>query len=637
MTFLAFLLLLAALPAGSARGRHLPKAAISSPVFGPRQVHGVLGGSATLRCFYPPTPMNRHDRKYWCRQRGSSCVTLVATNYVAPDYQGRISLTDHPEAENFQIDISELGLGDNGTFQCGLGVNGRGLSHTVTLNVASAPPVPEAAELFYMKLRSTWTVSCSFGKDTVAMRRYLCKKEEEGCRNIVDSYQKIDPDFEGRVLLTFEEPPGSFSVTVTQMDWEDTGLYYCGAGEYGEEGKSKELDVFVYEDKNFPQLKTRVTGKNGSSATFECLYDPLKESSTRIWCKWRGKGCDKIIDNTGYVKYNYKGRVAMFENPKNKTVSIILNQLQASDEGFYWCMSNELKEQQSSTELKVVEGEPALMGEKEVEARVGSRLHLNCSYPCQLYSYEKYWCRWNDSGCTVLPAQGQGLPGPGASCDTATRTVVLSFDPLREEDEGWYWCGVKRNGAFGETMAVELRVSAGSDAKHSPELLDVDSSRESGAAPPGGAYSDAEVRKGAAPGSSDESHGSNTLALVLGPLAGLILIVVTAFAIVKYRQLKRSDLVSVGSYRTNISMSDFESVRDFSASNSGKESQETPVGGDEFITTTLDTLESTADTTKAKRSSKEDADLAYSSFLVTSSRIAQGSAGGDSAVLDVSP
>lgn len=37
-----------------------------------------------------------------------------------------------------------------------------------------------------------------------------------------------------------------------------------------------------------------------------------------------------------------------------------------------------------------------------------------------------------------------------------------------------------------------------------------------------------------------ESRGSNTLALVLGPLAGLILIVVTAFAIVKYRQLKRS-------------------------------------------------------------------------------------------------
>ncbi|NXB82459.1 PIGR protein, partial [Donacobius atricapilla] len=577
MMFLPFLLLLALLPARSARGKHLPKAA-SDPVFGPRQVQGALGSSATVKCFYPPTPVNKHDRKYWCRQRGSRCVTVVSSRYVEPSYQGRISLTDHPEAEHFQINISALGPEDAGTFQCGVGVNGRGLSHTVILNITEDPGEP--AELFYMKLRSTWSVSCSFGAHTGAMRRYLCKKEKEGCRNIVDSHQNIDPDFQGRVLLGFEEPPGAFSVTMTQLDWEDTGLYYCGAGEYGKDNTSKGLDVFVYEDKNFPQLKTVVTGKNGSSATFECLYDPLKKSSTRIWCKWRKQGCDKIIDNAGNVKYNYEGRVAMFENPKNKTVTVILNQLQAKDEGFYWCMSNELKEQQSSTELKVVAGEPALKGEKKVEARAGSRVDLSCSYPCQYYSYEKYWCKWNYTGCPALPGQEQGLPGPSASCNTSSRTLVLSFDALIKEDEGWYWCGVKRKGAFGETMAVELLVSTGSDAKHSPELLEVDSSRESGAAPPGGAYSDAEVRKGAAPESSDESHGSNTLALVLGPLAGLILIVVTAFAVVKYRQMKRSDLVSVGSYRTNISMSDFESVRDFSASNSAKENQETAMGGD---------------------------------------------------------
>ncbi|XP_041869515.1 polymeric immunoglobulin receptor [Corvus kubaryi] len=639
MTLLALLFLLALLPAGSAKSRHLPKASISSPVFGPRQVHGVLGGSVTVKCFYPPTSVNRHDRKYWCKESGSRCVTMVSTNYVAPSYQDRVSLTDHPEAENFQINISALGLEDSGSYQCGLGVNGRGLSYRVTLTVAEAPPVPEAAELFYVKLRSTWTVSCNFGPETADMKRYLCKKDKEGCRTIVNSYQEIDDAFKGRALLTFEEPLGSFSVTMTQMDWEDTGLYYCGTGEYGSGGKSKELDVFIYEDKNFPQLKTTVTGIKGSSATFECLYDPLKKSTTRIWCKWRVQGCDKIIDNTGYVKYSYEGRVAMFENPGNKTVTVILNQLEAKDQGFYWCMSNEQKEQQSSTELKVVDGEPGLTGKKEVEAPVGSRLGLTCSYPCKYYSYEKYWCKWNYTGCPVLPAQDQGLPGPSATCNTSNKTVVLSFDPVTEEDEGWYWCGVKRNGLFGEVMAVQLRVAAGNDARHSPELLDVgDSSPESGAAPPGGAYSDAEVRKGAAPESSDESHGSNTLALVLGPLAGLILIVVTAFAIVKYRQMKRSDLVSVGSYRTNISMSDFESVRDYSASNSAcvKDSQETPMGQDEFITTT-DTLESAADAKKAKRSSKEDADLAYSSFLVTSDSIAQDSSRGDSTVLDVSP
>ncbi|NXE92805.1 PIGR protein, partial [Menura novaehollandiae] len=583
MTLLVFLFLLAFLPAESARSRHPPKAS-SNPVFGPQEVFGLVGGSVTVKCFYPPTPVNRHDRKYWCKQSGSSCITVVSTGYVAPGYRDRISITNYPEAENFQIVISALALTDAGTYQCGVGVNGRGLSHKVVLSVSEDPPVPEAPELFYVKLRSTWTVSCSFGPESANLRRYLCKKEKEGCRNIVDSYQNIDVDFTGRVLLSYEDTPGSFSITMTQMDWEDSGLYYCGVGEYGKEGKSKELDVFVYEDKNFPQLKTTVTGKTGSSATFECLYNPLKKSSARIWCKWRIQGCAKIIDNSGFVMPGYEGRVAMFESPENKTVTIILNQLKEKDEGYYWCMTNEAKEQQSSSELKIIEGEPGLTGTKEVEAQVGSRVDLICAYPCSYYSYEKYWCKWSYTGCPVMPAQNQRPLGPDATCNKANKTIVLSFDPVTEEDEGWYWCGVKRNGVFGETMAMSLLVTGESEAKHSPELLDVNESNdvEPGSVPRGGAHSDAEVRKGAAPESSEQSHGSNTLALVLGPLGGLVLIIVTAFAIVKYRQMKRSDLVSVGSYRTNISMSDFESVRDYSASNSAcvKERQETSIGGD---------------------------------------------------------
>lgn len=42
-------------------------------------------------------------------------------------------------------------------------------------------------------------------------------------------------------------------------------------------------------------------------------------------------------------------------------------------------------------------------------------------------------------------------------------------------------------------------LDTGNDAKLSPEFLEVDSSRDPGAVPPGGAHSDAEVRKGAAP------------------------------------------------------------------------------------------------------------------------------------------
>uniref|UniRef100_A0A8C3PU36 Immunoglobulin domain-containing protein n=1 Tax=Calidris pygmaea TaxID=425635 RepID=A0A8C3PU36_9CHAR len=110
---------------------------IESPVFGPEQVYGLLKGSVTVKCFYPPTSVNRHDRKYWCKQSATGCTTIVSTSgYTAPGFQGRVSIIDYPLAKSFQINMTELTEADEGTYQCGIGINGRGLSHKVDLDVS---------------------------------------------------------------------------------------------------------------------------------------------------------------------------------------------------------------------------------------------------------------------------------------------------------------------------------------------------------------------------------------------------------------------------------------------------------------------------------------------------------------------
>ncbi|NXI53409.1 PIGR protein, partial [Chloroceryle aenea] len=645
MTLLPFLFLLMVLPAESASSRYLPKSAISSPVFGPRQVYGLLEGSVTVKCFYPPTSVNRHDRKYWCKESSRGCMTIVSTSgYTDPAYRGRASITDHPQAESFEITISGLTKADAGNYQCGVGINGRGLSHKVILEVSEGPHVPEGAELFYVAQHSTLTASCNFGEETVSLRKFLCKLGKTGCRNIIDSYGNTDEEYMGRALLSSEGTPGSFTIMITQMSWEDSGLYLCGVGFYGESSETKELDVHVYKQTNVPQRKPTIIGVKGSSATFECRYDPVRSDSVKYWCKWRQRGCARIIDTSGFVSESYEGRVTIFNNPANATMTIIMNQLKDSDKGYYWCMSNEEKEQQSSTELKITDGEPGLKGKEEVEARVGSRVDLTCSYPCKYYSYEKYWCKWNNTGCETIPSSDQRQPGADVTCDTANRTVILSFESVSKADEGWYWCGVKRNGVYGETMAVHLMVTEEDRGDHHLELLNIDSpshaeppSRaEPGFNPQGRAFSDAEVPRQTASESSDQSHGPSALTLGLSITGAALLILATAFAVFKYRQLKRSDLVSVGSYRTNISMSDFEAVKEYGASNKActKETEETQMGGDEFITT-VTVPENAAETKKAKRSSKEDADLAYSTVLLTSGSIMQGSDGVDGAAPDM--
>ncbi|KFV49606.1 Polymeric immunoglobulin receptor, partial [Gavia stellata] len=515
-------------------------------------IRGELRGSVTVLC--PPGDTQRGEKRWWCKLGRTGCALIADTDgYVGRSYQGRIFITPQESSGPFKILINDLKEEDSGLYRCGTGrLSGQDSPRVVALQVTAGPHVPEGAELFYVKLHSTLTMSCSFGEEYVSIRKYLCKMEKNSCRNIVDSHGKIDKDYTGRVLLSNEEPPGTFSIVITQMGWEDSGLYLCGVGLYGENGETKELDVHVYEEASVPQRKPTIIGVKDSSVTFECRYEPLKRSSEKYWCKWRQNGCARIIDNIGYVSALYEGRVAMYDSPDNKTITIILNQLKDSDKGYYWCMTDEEKEQQSSTELKIIDGEPGLKGKKEVKAQVGSRVDLTCSYPCKYYSYQKYWCKWNSTSCTPMPASDQRNPGPDVTCDTDNKTVTLSFDSVAKTDQGWYWCGVKRDGLFGETMAVYLWVTEGelqgSSADRSLELLDVDAPShaeppnhaEGGFIPQGRAYSDAGVRSAAASESSDQSHGPNTLALVLGPVGAVLLILVTAFAIFKYRQLKRS-------------------------------------------------------------------------------------------------
>lgn len=98
-----------------------------------------------------------------------------------------------------------------------------------------------------MELQGSVSMVCDFGEDYASTRKFLCKMEKSGCRNIIDTHGKIDSDFQGRILLSNENTEGAFSVMITQVDWEDAGLYLCGVGSYGEYGKTKELDLHVYE------------------------------------------------------------------------------------------------------------------------------------------------------------------------------------------------------------------------------------------------------------------------------------------------------------------------------------------------------------------------------------------------------
>lgn len=92
---------------------------------------------------------------------------------------------------------------------------------------------------------------------------------------------------------------------------------------------------------------------------------------------------------------------------------------------------------------------------QNVTATVGEVLTLSCHYPCNFYSQEKYWCKWSSKGCHILPSQDEGARQASVTCD---RIISMTLNPVTKEDEGWYWCGLKKGQAYGETTAIYVAV-----------------------------------------------------------------------------------------------------------------------------------------------------------------------------------
>ncbi|OCT94621.1 polymeric immunoglobulin receptor isoform X1 [Xenopus laevis] len=563
----------------------------SKELVGPKQVTGFVSGSITIKCFYSTlTKANKYDRKFLCRETGrrNLCDTIISTNsYVMEKFENRISLVDNSEEGVMVIKLSGLQLSDQGTYRCGIGKSASGLTAVVNVFVTEDSTIRNEAELMYGQLRSSVTFLCKVDKQYSSSPKYFCKINKGECRTIINSTGYISNEYHGRIVLSNGEDPGSFTVKLIQLRKEDAGLYLCGVGNNAEGGDSNAFELHINEDTDIPQGSRVLTGNIGGSISALCPFNPKKNYTVKVWCKWDKQGCHPIIRSNGFVQENYEGRILIHDNPENGTMQVLMNQLSMEDKGWYWCMMTDGTTDQISFVQVNIEGgnHDQLAGQKEVVASTGKQVIIPCTYPCRYTSYQKYWCKWGNYGCNPMISQDNDEDGLSINCEN--REVVLTINTVKKTDEGWYWCGVTKFGRYGETLAVHLKVESEIE-KGTPHDLSRNRNIDPG-------MDDNNP-------SSEEGKSSNVLAISLSVCA-VVLLISAVFIVIRLKNKRNSELVSVGSYRSNISMTDLNNTSHIGKDNVGiNEAHETDMGSSNYGSNTN------------KKGSGDDLD--YSSFLI---------------------
>ncbi|XP_057625815.1 polymeric immunoglobulin receptor [Chionomys nivalis] len=614
-----------------------------------------LGRTVTIEC--PFRTVNSAKKKSLCKKIGQACELIIDSNNVNPSYEDRVKLAmaGGTGASKFIVTITNLRRSDTGLYVCQAGEGTNADIKNADLQVLEPEP-----ELVYRDLRASATFDCALGSEVADLPKYLCRMNKETCDVIINTKGQRDSAFEGRILLTPKDDNGHFSVLITGLRKEDEGHYLCGASRSGlpQEGwPIQAWQVFVNKESTMPTTRTVVKGVTGGSVAITCPYNPKDSGSLKAWCRWEADGngrCPVLVESQGTVNEGYEGRLALFDQPGDGTYTVILNQLTTQDAGFYWCLTDGDSRWRTTVELQVSEatGKPNLeVTPQNVEAVLGETLTLDCHYPCKLYSHDKYWCKWSNGGCHTLSSQARQS---SVSCDPNNQLIALTLNPVEKEDEGWYWCGVKQGQTYGETTAIYIAVEGKTGGSRQVSAPDANARANAAPAEEVGEFSASEIENKAVPdprllaeetgresvgdqaqdsrasvdaGSTDgqSSGSSKVLFSTLVPLGLVLTVGAVAVWVARVRHRKNVDRMSLNSYRTDISMGDFKNSRDLGGNDNmgiSPDIHETVLEGKDEVVTTTEIAIEPEESKKAKRSSKEEADLAYSAFLLQTSNIA---------------
>ncbi|XP_021154026.2 polymeric immunoglobulin receptor-like isoform X2 [Columba livia] len=307
-------------------------------------------------------------------------------------------------------------------------------------------------------------------------RKYWCKIAGSGvCHTVISTTGYISKQHVGRVSLEDIPQNGTFTVTMTELEKNDTGTYRCGIGTTNRD-LFVSLNLTVLADAAALGPTELVWGELHGSVTVLCPPGDTRGGEKRFWCKLGRNGCALIANTGGYVGKSYQGRIFITPQESSGVFKILINDLKKEDSGLYMCGTGKLSGGDSlqAVALQVTKASTLPKRPKLLSGTVGGSLSLKCHYDPQGNYEQKYLCRWKEASCALLvdadgfvheSYKGRIQITSGAQ-ENGTYTVVMSH--LREEDAGWYWCGAK-NGHTEHTSSVKLLIQKESCSLQDPE------------------------------------------------------------------------------------------------------------------------------------------------------------------------
>ncbi|KAK3513478.1 hypothetical protein QTP70_015470 [Hemibagrus guttatus] len=199
------------------------------------------------------------------------------------------------------------------------------------------------------------TIPCHYDRGYINHKKYWCYNHHSTFSSC--SIQAYANETKGKVTVTDNPAESFFTVTMKDVQTENTGWYWCAVELTGLDVK-EDLHITVKSDPDLSVRESRVRGEEGGSVTVQCLYSTAYQDTQKQWFRFKDGSC-----NTVGTKTSQNSAVTVSDDG-NSSFSVMMSGLNKSDAGWYWCSAGDL---QVPVHINVTDPPPVLSVTKETE------------------------------------------------------------------------------------------------------------------------------------------------------------------------------------------------------------------------------------------------------------------------------
>nr|XP_009939737.1 PREDICTED: uncharacterized protein LOC104335681 [Opisthocomus hoazin] len=299
---------------------------------------------------------------------------------------------------------------------------------------------------------STLYIQCPYAApDDYQQQKAWCRMRDRECELLVETttgFPYRNWDTSGKVTIEDNRTNRTVSVTMTNLQVEDSGIYLCAYhNRYGYH-QLKTILLNVFKELHKQEL---------DSVSVQCPYSPWVYSTDRkAWCRREGQTACKVVVSTDYpsTQSNSKAlrdRTSIQDDTRRRTFTITMEKLQDRDTGMYCCafyLDSDLR-RLTEVRLSVSKSEYRLAGTQRYTAMESGNVSVQCLYSAPDYgAVSKAWCKETaGKPCTILattalgPSGSRRTPQQGRVTiqdDTQQGILTITVEKLQAQDSGVY-------------------------------------------------------------------------------------------------------------------------------------------------------------------------------------------------------